>query len=132
MGNGRHVRIALRALLAVLAGLAAMSAIHLAGSGLATASGFPAGGPSRLGWDLLWVVLSGIAGAWVVVWLAPCAPRRHALGFFLLVLLMDGYAVAELGADFPLWFSAGLLLTLPVQVWLGMRLALRTQRHRAR
>jgi hypothetical protein len=122
----------LRALLAVLAGFAAMFAVNLAGSGLATASGFPAGGPSRLGWDLLWVVLSGIAGAWVVVRLAPCAPRRHALAFFLLVLMMDGYAVAELGADFPPWFSAGLLLTLPLQIWLGMRLALRTLRHRAR
>jgi hypothetical protein len=124
MGSGRHVRVAFRALLALLAGFAAMFAINLAGSALATALGFPAGGSPRLGWDLLCVVLSGIAGAWTAVRLAPCMPRLHALAFFLLVLLMDGYAVAELGADFPAWFSAGLLLTLPFQVWLGARLAL--------
>ena len=73
-------------------------------------------------------MLSGVAGTWVAVRLAPCAPRLHALAFFLLVLLMDGYAVAALGADFPLWFSAGLLLTLPLQVWLGARLALAPER----
>ncbi|MBO9717387.1 MAG: hypothetical protein J7507_11420 [Pseudoxanthomonas sp.] len=125
MTAGHQLRIASRALLAVLAGLAGMFAANLAGSALATALRLPAGGSPRLGWDLSWIVLSGIAGAWLVVRLAPCAPRRHALAFFLLVLLMDGYAVAKLGADFPPWFSAGLLLTLPLQVWLGTRLALR-------
>ena len=129
MGYGRHVRIALRVLLAVLAGLAVMFALNLAGSAVASALGFSAGGTARLGWDLLCVVLSGIAGTWAAVRLAPCAPRLHALAFFLLVLLMDGYAVAALGADFPEWFSAGLLLTLPLQVWAGARLAL-SRRHR--
>jgi hypothetical protein len=33
--------------------------------------------------------------------------------------------VVQLGSDWPYWFSAGILLTLPLQAWLGLRWALR-------
>ncbi|AKC87103.1 hypothetical protein [Pseudoxanthomonas suwonensis] len=120
----RRAWTAFRSLLAVLLAFAAVFAVNLLGSWLAAWLVLPAGGSPRLAWDLLWVVLSGIAGAWVAVRSAPCTPRGHALAFLLLMLAMDTAAVVRMGADFPLWFSAGLLLTLPLQVWLGMRLAL--------
>ena len=132
MTHGSGIRLVVRALLAMVLGLAVLFAVNLAGSVLASAAGFPRGGTPRLAWDLLWVVLAGIGGGWSVVRLAPCAPRRHALVFFAGVLLMDSYAVAAFGADFPGGFSAGLLLTVPLQAWPGMRLALpRTRRNAA-
>jgi len=49
-----------------------------AGSGLASVLGFPGGGRPHLAWDLLWVVLAGIAGAWTTVRLG-CTARRAAM-----------------------------------------------------
>lgn len=116
---------ALRSLLALVAAFAMVPLVNLAGMWLAQGLGWPEGGDSRLAWDLLWVFLAGVAAAWAVVKLAPGAPRGHAIAFFVPMLIVAGAAVAQLGDDWPAWFSAGILLILPLQVWLGAWLALR-------
>ncbi|WP_101927486.1 MULTISPECIES: hypothetical protein [Luteimonas] len=119
------VRRACRTALALALGFVAVVLVNLAGAWLASALGLADGGHRRLAWDLAIVCLAGVAGAWVVVRRAPRAPRGHALAFFVLALALDTIAVVQLGHGMPLWFSAGVLLTLPLQVWLGLRLALR-------
>jgi len=119
---------ALRTLLAFASAFVAIYAVNLAGSVLAGLSGLAGGGGPRLAWDLLWVFLAGVAATWSLVTLAPVAPRIHAAVFFVLTLAVDGWAVVEMGRDWPAWFGAGILLTLPLQVWLGAWLALRRRR----
>jgi hypothetical protein len=115
--------LVLRSLLAMALAWAAFCLANLAGSGLATLAGFPAGGGRRLGWDLAWVMVAGVLAAWVVATLAPRAPRAHVLALFAMLLAIAVLAVVELGGDWPWWFSAGVVATLPLQAWLGMRWA---------
>ncbi|MEL1265763.1 hypothetical protein [Pseudoxanthomonas putridarboris] len=125
MSLKRKLVFALRSLLALALAFVVVQVVNLAGMWLAQASGWPAGGDPRLAWDLLWVFLAGVAATWTAVKLAPGAPRGHAIAFFVLALVIDVVAVAQLGDGWPWWFSTGILLTLPLQVWLGAWLALR-------
>ncbi len=114
----------LRTLLAFAWAGLALYAVNLLGAVLAGLLGFSAGGNLRLGWDLGWFLLAcGIAGWGVARW-SPRAPKRHVGVLLLLLLLAWGYAVWQLGTDWPLWFSAGLLVGLPLSLVWGMRRAL--------
>jgi hypothetical protein len=117
---------ALRTLLAMLAAFAVVEVINMGGSRLGDVLEVP-GSEVRLAWDLAWVFIAGLLATFAVVLLAPAAPGAHALAFFVLALVVDVVAVVLLGQDWPRWFSAGLLLSLPLQVWLGWRLALRVR-----
>ncbi|MGH8025517.1 MAG: hypothetical protein ACREO0_02215 [Pseudoxanthomonas sp.] len=125
MSLKRGLSVALRSLLAVGLALAVLPLVNLAGGALADLTGLLKGGESRLAWDLGWVFISGSLAAWVVTRLAPRAAPAHAAAFFALMLAVGVLAVARLGGDWPPWFSAGILLTLPLQVWLGAWWALR-------
>ncbi|MDN5780462.1 MAG: hypothetical protein L0H23_00325 [Luteimonas sp.] len=118
---------ALRSVLAMALAWAAFCLANVAGSGLATLAGFPSGGGRRLAWDLAWVIVAGALAAWVVAMLAPRAPRLHVLALFAMLLAIAVYAVVQLGGDWPWWFSAGVVATLPLQAWLGARWALRKE-----
>ncbi len=48
----------------------------------------------------------------------------HALAFFVMLLAAAVWGVVRMGGDYPGWFCAGLVLTLPLQGWVGMKLAL--------
>ncbi len=116
---------ALRSLLALALGFVMAVLINWGGGEVADATGFPNSNESRLVWDLGWVFIAGVLSAWVVVKLAPRAPRAHAAVLFALALPIHVIAVAQFGEDWPRWFSAGLLLTLPLQIWAGAWWALR-------
>lgn len=115
--------LALRSLLTMVVAFAMVCLVNMAGGELADWTGFPPAGEARLVWDLGWVFIAGVLATRVLVKLAPRAPRAHALAFFFFWLLLGVVAVARLGSDWPRWFSAGILLTAPLQVWLGFRLA---------
>ncbi|WP_454832381.1 hypothetical protein [Pseudoxanthomonas wuyuanensis] len=117
--------LALRSLLTIMLGVAVVALVNQAGGALADLVRFPKPGQGRLAWDLLVVFAAGTLGAWVAVRLAPRAPCRHALYFFALSLAIAVFAVMKLGADWPGWFSAGILLSLPLQVWMGASWAIR-------
>lgn len=121
--------MALRSMLALLSAMAVVVLVNLGGGELADATGFPRGGEARLAWDLCWVFLAGAFAAWTVVKLAPRAPRMHAVVFSVLVLSAAVLAVVRLGGDWPRWFSAGILLAVPLQVLLGARWAMRGRNH---
>lgn len=104
--------------------------VNLAGGALADLTGFPAAGEGRLAWDLGWVFVAGSLAAWAVARLAPRAARTHAAAFFALMLTVSVLAVARLGEDWPRWFSAGILIALPLQVGLGTWWALRGRERR--
>ena len=128
MGLQRFAWIALRSLLAMAMAVAVMVLANHAGGTLADWSGFPAGNDGRLAWDLGCFFLAGVFATAVLARLAPRAPRAHALAFGALLLVVIVLGVARLGGDWPRWFSAGLLLGLPLQLWLGAGGALRGKR----
>lgn len=112
----------LRSCLALALGIAALPAVNLFGGWLAQVLRLPPGGMGRLAWDLGWLAASGV----VMVALATALATRHRaaqawLAFVLLALGL-GWAVAMLADDFPRWFTALVVLTLPLQAWLGWRL----------
>ncbi|HEX7802674.1 MAG TPA: hypothetical protein VF471_07960 [Pseudoxanthomonas sp.] len=119
--------LALRSLLAIGAGLVVLPLVNLAGGALADLTGFPAAGEGRLAWDLGWLFTAGSLAAWTVARLAPRAARAHAAALFALMLVVSVLAVAQLGEDWPRWFSAGVLIALPLQVGLGTWWALRSR-----
>lgn len=122
----------LRSLLAFAAAVAVVCAVNLGGSAVATLAGAPAGGSPRLAWDMICVMISMVLATAVLVRTALGAQRIHAFVFAALALLTEMLGVLQLGADWPLWFSSGIVLTLPLQVVAGARLAdLRRARHRA-
>ena len=114
---------ALRSLLAFTIAGIALVALSGAGGEAAPWVGLPRGGDLRLGWDLAWLGAGGILAFALVARLAPCAPRGHALGLLAILLAAGLWAVATMGGDFPAWFCAGLVGLLPLQCWLGLRLA---------
>jgi hypothetical protein len=116
---------ALRSLLAIVLAFVVVALVNQGGGALADLVRFPKPGEGRLAWDLLVAFSAGTLGAWVAVRLAPRAPRGHAFSFFALSLAIVVFAVMKLGADWPWWFSAGILLSLPLQVWLGVNWAMR-------
>lgn len=127
MSKGRFVWRMLRSVLALSLAGAAICAVNMLGGGLgdglAACTGLPAGGTPRLAWDLGWVLASGTVAALVLAKAAPAAPRAHVAGLFAALLALVAYALARQGEDWPRWFGAGLVLGLPLQAWLGLRLA---------
>lgn len=113
----------LRSLLAFTVAGVALVALSWAGGEAAPWVGLARGGDLRLGWDLAWLGAGGMVGFALVARLAPCAPRGHALALLAILLAAGLWAVATMGGDFPAWFSAGLIALLPLQCWLGLRLA---------
>jgi hypothetical protein len=118
--------LALRSLLAMASALAVLLLVNLAGGALADRTGSPAAGEARLAWDLGWFFVAGSLAAWTVAKLAPRAPRLHVAAFFALVTGV--LAVVRLGDDWPHWFSAGILIGLPLQAGLGGWWALRDRK----
>ena len=119
MLRGNIARGALRSLLAILLALVVIVLVSLGGGELLDLAGFPGGGGMRLALDLAWVFIAGVLATWVVVRLAPCAPRAHAAALCVLMLVIAVVAVARVGDDWPRWFSVGVLLAPPLQAWLG-------------
>lgn len=122
--KGKILRV-LRSLLAFVLALALLPLVNLAGGELADRFDLAGGGTGRLAWDLGWLLVSVLSSTWLLVKLAPCAPRPHALVWSALLFAMALLAVMRLGEDFPRWFIAGLLPGVPLHAWLGFRLASR-------
>lgn len=126
----RGLSLALHSLLALTLAFVVVVLVNLGGGELADATGFPKGGKARLAWDLAWVFIAGVFAAWLVVKLAPRVPRVHGAVFFSLMLAVAAFAVVQFGGDWPRWFSAGILLAVPLQVGLGAGWALRERKVR--
>lgn len=125
------VPCALRSLLALALAGAAFVLANAVGGELGDRLSL-SGDATRLAWDLAWVFVAGIAAAWLVARLAPCAPGQHVLAWCVLLLGVAAYAVLRIGDGWPWWFDAGLLAGAPLQAWLGARLAVSARSRRTR
>lgn len=112
----------LRSLLAIITAVAVLVAgIWLSGE-IAAWLGLSTGGETRLAWDLGGTVVPALLAFMVAARLAPGAPRRHVLALLLPLMAVLGWSVWTMGADYPLWFSAGLLVMLPLAAcWVALR-----------
>jgi hypothetical protein len=125
----------LQSLLALVLGFAAVSGVNVMAGRVLTVllpgsldtQGLPLTAQAQ-GAYLPILFLAGMAGAFVVVLVAPRAPVVHAVVFGVLALVADIGIVAEYREIWPLWFSALVVLTVPPQVWLGAVLGLRARR----
>lgn len=114
----------LRTLVAIVLGFAAIDLMHLAGSRLFPAAYSPPGAGSWLPLFLVLMLLAGIAGTFVMVLVSRHRPWLHALVFLAIMLALDISALLDVFAGRDLWFKAFMLLSLPLQAWVGARLAL--------
>lgn len=115
-----------RSVSALVLAIAAIPAVNIAGGWISDhAFGLPPGGDVRLAADLSWVFMAGFVGTWLMVKTAAVAKTGHAWALFALYAALDARAVAATWGDYPYWFSLGVLLLLPLQVWLGWWLAMR-------
>lgn len=120
----------LRSPLALGLGMAAVPVVNLFGGWLAEVLGLPPGGTARLAWDLGWLAVSGMAMVAIATALAPHHRAAHAGVAGLLLALGLGWALATVAGDFPRWFLASAILSLPMQVWLGWRIGVARRRRR--
>jgi len=119
----RRMVVVLRSVAACVVSLYALRLVNQIGGELAAALRLPSGGDARLAYDLLWVVMAGVAGSMLMVGVAAVAKTAHAWVFLALYLALGVTLVWLAWEDFPRWFTLACLLTLPVQVWLGWWLA---------
>lgn len=111
----------LRSLLTMIAAMAVLVAgIGLSGE-IATRLGLPAGGEFRLAWDLGGIVMPAWLAFVIAARLAPFAPRRHVSALLSMLMAAALWIVWRMGTDYPGWFNAGLLLSLPAAAWLVLR-----------
>lgn len=113
----------LRSALSLALAVATLVGVNLAGAWLSDAVfALPGGGSARLAVDLLWLCAAAFASAWLLAATAPLAAALHVSVLFTACTLLAGGWAAALGADFPRWFSLGVLAGLPLSAWAGCRL----------
>lgn len=117
------LRAGAASLLLLALAAAAFVVANQCGGALASLLRLPPGGAGRLGWDLAWTLAAGALALWIVARWAPVVARAQAMLAWLALAALAVWAVANLGAEFPLWFDAGLLLGLPVLGWWAWRWA---------
>jgi hypothetical protein len=125
----------LQSLLALFLGFEAVGRVNAAGApvieavlpGSMGANGLPLTAPAQALF-LAVLFLAGMAGAFVVVLIAPRAAVIHAVVFGVLAIVGDLFIVVNLAGTLPLWLLVLSVLTVPPQIWLGAVLGLRARR----
>jgi len=120
--------------LALFLAMAAVILVNLPGPALIEAA-FPGSlGPDEMPLTtsarlllLAIVFVAGMAGAFVVVIVAPVRPGVHALILLAIYLVIDIAATLSLRATQPLWFVLLIVLFVFPQVWLGAAAGLRVR-----
>lgn len=69
---------------------------------------------------LLLIVAAGIVGCVVAFSVTAHRTWVHAGVFFLLMVVVDARTVMGELAGWPFWFRTGVMVSLPLQVWVGM------------
>ncbi len=83
-----------------------------------------------------WVLLAlefgaGVVGAMVMTMVAGWRREEHAVVFAGVVTLLNAWVVGSADSPWPLWLGVAVVITVPVQTWIGYRLALRITDRRA-
>lgn len=118
----------IRSVIALPLGLVAIKLFHAAGRHLVVMGyGDLAGDDQRL-LSLVLATVAGIIGSFVVGAVARHRIWLHMGIFLVLMLLIDIGFLRTAAAAQPIWFKAFVIATLPLQVWIGGRLAMLTFR----
>ena len=72
---------------------------------------------------LLLSILAGIVGSFLVGAIARHRLRLHMGLFLVAMLIIDWLGIIGYLAAQPLWFKIAIIVTLPLQVWVGGKLA---------
>ena len=117
------MRLALRSLLALLAGTAALVPVILLAS-ILWFGAFPLT-PWGVAGLLLVELVAGLGGVTLVTWLAPGAPAAHGWLFGALVFALNLLTVFEPNTVWPLLPGILLLAFVPLEAWVGTTLGIR-------
>lgn len=118
-----RVAIVARSLAGLVLAIVAIPVVNSIGAWISNAMGLSQQGDLRLAFDLFWVFMAGFTGTWLMVKVAAVGKTAHAWVIFALYLVIDALGAIVMWDDFPPWFSLGVLVVLPPQVWLGWWLA---------
>jgi len=107
-------------LLALGGALLALVLVTTVASWLPPLIGVHAGGAVQLAWDLAFTVLGGIVAVAFASYHAPCWPRSHGMAIWLLLAVASLWAAWDMGNAFPRWFVLLLVISLPLQLGMGL------------
>lgn len=121
----------LRSLVAYSLGLMAIHLFHLAASPfLPKVYATLDSDPMRLAMVAL-VAFAGIIACFVVATVAGHRPWRDMALFMAIMVVVDIDVLLGDWAPQPLWFKVAIIAVIPLQVWLGARLAVGAPRDKA-
>lgn len=109
-----RLRLLLKTTAVLAVALACLPTLNWLGGTLAAALQLPPGGNPRLAWDMEWLLVSVFAAVWLPARHSPLWPRGIALFMASLMMAAAVWAAWTMGADFPSWFCAALLIGLPL------------------
>ena len=118
----------IRSLIALPLGLMAIKLFHAAGRHFVPMGYGELVSDNERVLSLVLATVAGIIGSFVVGAVARHRIWLHMAIFLVLMLLIDVGFLRTAAAAQPLWFKALVIATLPLQVWLGARLAMLTFR----
>lgn len=116
----------LRTLVSFPLGLLAIQLFHLAGRQVSPPAYGDLDSESTRLLALSLVTGAGIVGSFVVGAVARHRIWLHMAAFLALMLAIDIAAIVGVLATQPTWFKVLIIATLPLQVWIGARLAMLT------
>lgn len=114
----------LRTVVAIVLGIVAIDVVHLVGSRLVPAAYDSPGAGPWVGIFIALMLLAGAAGTFVAVLVSRHRPWLHMAIFLMIMLALDIVAVLGEFAGHDPWFKAFILVALPLQAWIGGKLAL--------
>jgi len=91
-----------------------------------SSKGFPTATNSRIVF-LIYIFLAGLVGSYVVGLFSKKNQWILLLIFGGLLLVNDIYSIASPLADQPVWFKVVVIVTLPIQIWIGGILGMKSR-----
>lgn len=89
--------------------------------------GFPTSGGSQIAF-LTYIFFAGLAGSYVVGLFSQRREWTLLLIFFGLLLVNDIYSILSPLVEQPVWVKVVIFVTLPLQIWVGGILGMRTRK----
>lgn len=78
---------------------------------------------------LFMIFIAGIVGAFIITILIKQKPWIHLGVFCALAFISDTLAIQGLLVDFPVWAKIIVLVSIPIQIWLGGIIGLKIKKN---